>query len=82
MAVLPYNTAFLSKVFGGFRGSCFGGAYARGLGAASPAYMVTSLFDIDDVEGDIGLFVHEFLHNLGIGHSQKRPGTFTFQGGI
>merc|ERR1719312_2424316 len=63
----------LGRVFGGFRGSCFGGAYARGLGAKSPAYMVTSMFDIDDVEGDIGLFVHEFLHNLGIGHSQKRP---------
>ena len=53
---------------------CFGGAYASTLGAGSPVFMVASQIDVDDTESTVGLFVHEFLHNLGVGHSQKRPG--------
>lgn len=36
--------------------------------------MVASQIDVDDTDSTVGLFVHEFLHNLGVGHSQKRPG--------
>ena len=54
-------------------GGCFGGAYASVLGVASPAFMVSSQISLDDSDGTVGLFVHELLHNLGIGHTQKRP---------
>ena len=36
--------------------------------------MVASKHYFDDSDSTIGLFVHEFLHNLGVGHTQKRPG--------
>ena len=36
--------------------------------------MVASQIKVYDNEFIVGLFVHEFLHNLGVGHTQKRPG--------
>ena len=53
---------------------CFGGAYASWLGAGSPTFMVASQMQITDSDTTVGIFVHELLHNLGIGHTQKRPG--------
>ena len=38
--------------------------------------MVVSGMDITNEESTVGLYVHELLHNLGIGHTQKRPGRF------
>ena len=65
----------LGKVFYRYwSGSCFGGAYASKLGSGSPTFQVASSITIDDTESTVGLFVHEFLHNLGVGHTQKRPG--------
>ena len=42
----------------------------------NPAHFVVSAADIEDDESTVGLFVHELLHNLGVGHTQKRPGNF------
>ena len=71
----------LGKVFGdrpnGWDGECFGGAYASWLGSGSPTFMVASGIDLRDDESMVGLFVHELLHNLGVGHTQKRPGKLT-----
>ena len=53
-------------------GSCFSGAYAT-FGASSPSVMVSSQHK-GIAQNDVGLFVHEFLHTLGIGHTQTRPG--------
>ena len=65
----------LGKVFNRPWGpGCFGGAYASWLGSGSPTFMVVSAMDIRDDEGTVGLYVHELLHNLGVGHTQKRPG--------
>ena len=57
-------------------GNCFGGAFVwdLGMGRSKVAYLVPSIFEIDNRESTIGLFIHELLHNLGIGHTQKRPG--------
>merc|ERR1711892_858448 len=51
---------------------CFSGAYA-GYGSRSPQNLVISkaILKKDD-QRSIGLIVHELLHNLGIGHTQKR----------
>ena len=64
------------KVFDMPWSSCFGGAYTwdLGMGFRKIAYMVASATTVTNSEGDIGLFTHELLHNLGIGHTQKRPG--------
>ena len=64
------------KVFGKnwWDGDCFRGAYASGLGAGTPTFMVASGIDLDNTDDTVGLYVHELLHNLGVGHSQKRPG--------
>ena len=35
--------------------------------------MVSSKFDLSDSDGTVGLYVHELLHILGVGHTQKRP---------
>ena len=65
----------LGKPFSGnyWSGQCFGGAYASWLGAGSPTFMVSSKFDLSDSDGTVGLYVHELLHILGVGHTQKRP---------
>merc|ERR1711892_1120243 len=54
-------------------GSCFPGAYVDGLGLASPVRMVVSSTSLEDNESTIGLLVHEILHALGVGLTQKRP---------
>ena len=65
----------LGKVFNRWwDSSCFGGAYASWLGSGAPTFMVASQITVSDTDSDVGLFVHEFLHNLGVGHTQKRPG--------
>ena len=65
----------LGKVFNRPWGpGCFGGAYASWLGSGSPTFMVVSAMDVRDDEGTVGLYVNELLHNLGVGHTQKRPG--------
>jgi len=60
---MPWNT-----------GNCFGGAFTWGLGMGlrKVAYLVASVTSIDNSDGTIGLFQHELLHNLGVGHTQKR----------
>ena len=69
------NNNSLGRIFeGNWDGECFGGAYAT-LGAWQPSVMVVSQMDIEDNSWDVGLFIHEFLHALGIGHTQNRPGT-------
>jgi len=53
-------------------GKCFSGAYAF-YGSSSPQNFVISQTRLSkDYQGAIGLVVHELLHNLGIGHTQKR----------
>merc|ERR1719427_1085350 len=53
-------------------GACFGGAYAW-YGSDSPQnFGISKTTLTDDNQGDIGLVVHELLHNLGVGHTQKR----------
>jgi len=52
--------------------TCFGGAYAF-MGAEKPQKLVIGETDLDYKKQDsIGLVVHELLHNLGFGHTQKR----------
>ena len=52
--------------------SCFGGAYAW-YGSASPQNFGISKTKLShEKQNDIGLVVHELLHNLGLGHTQKR----------
>ena len=51
---------------------CFPGAYAW-YGSASPQTFVISKTRLSNTnQNDIGLVVHELLHNLGLGHTQKR----------
>jgi len=51
---------------------CFGGAYAW-RGSSSPQNLVISQTRLSkDNQWDIGLMVHEIIHNLGLGHTQKR----------
>ena len=51
---------------------CFSGAYAY-YGMDSPQNFVISQTKVDDgSQGSIGLVVHELLHNLAFGHTQKR----------
>jgi len=53
-------------------GDCFSGAYAYG-GSSSPQNLVISNVTLSkNNQDDIGLMIHEILHNLGIGHTQKR----------
>ena len=52
--------------------TCFGGAYAF-YGALKPQNLVIGRTRLDDEsQSSIGLMVHELLHNLGLGHTQKR----------
>ena len=57
-------------------GNCFPGAFTwdLGMGQSKIAYMVASQTSISNSENTIGLFTHELLHNLGVGHTQKRHG--------
>merc|ERR1711962_1392670 len=63
--------------------SCSGGAYAW-KGAASPQNFVISFqlgpsSSLDPKnQNDIGLVVHELLHNLGLDHTQKRKDTSSY----
>ena len=51
---------------------CFSGAFAF-YGSASPQFLVISETKLDSTnQADVGLIVHELLHNLGLGHTQKR----------
>merc|ERR1719419_707808 len=53
-------------------GGCFSGAYAF-YGTASPQNLVISATSLNpNYQSSIGLLVHETLHNLGVGHIQKR----------
>ena len=54
-------------------GNCFSGAYVDGLGLGTPVRMVVSSTTLEDTENTVGLLVHEILHALGVGHTQKRP---------
>jgi len=65
----------LGDIYGRFRWAgdqCFSGAYAW-YGQDSPQNFVISQTSLSkDQQNDIGLVVHEILHNLGLGHTQKR----------
>jgi len=65
----------LGKIFNiDWSGQCFSGAFVDGLGSDTPVRMVVSAIGaLQDTEGSIGLLVHEILHALGVGHTQKRP---------
>merc|ERR1719318_2177626 len=70
------NVANLGDLFakGKWRrdGDCFGGAYAY-YGMDSPQNFVISKSNVDRGHAaDISLIVHELLHNLALGHTQKR----------
>ena len=68
------NNNSLGRIFeGNWDGECFDGAYAT-LGAWEPSVMISSQMNIKDNVWDVSLFIHEFLHTLGIDHTQKRPG--------
>ena len=56
--------------------NCFGGAFTWGLGMGyrKIAYLVASMTTISNSDSSVGLFQHELLHNLGVGHTQKRHG--------
>jgi hypothetical protein len=55
-----------------YSSNCFPGAYAW-YGSASPQNFVISQTRLtNNNQNDIGLVVHELLHNLGLGHTQKR----------
>ena len=72
---MDQDVGSLGRVFDRpWRGECFRGAYASWLGSGSPTFMVSSQTNVTDLENKIGLFVHELLHVLGVGHTQKRPG--------
>ena len=71
----------IGKVFnmeGGWGTQCFSGAFVDGLGMDTPVRLVVSLVQLSDTEGIIGLLVHEILHALGVGHTQKRPDRDTY----
>ena len=65
-----------------WEGTCFQGAYVDGLGMKTgdfgPIRMVTSAAALEDSESTLGLIVHEILHALGVGHTQKRPDRDTY----
>merc|ERR1712126_633115 len=51
---------------------CFRGAQAS-IGSASPAFLLISQMNPNPSRPNhVGLLVHELLHNLGLGHTQKR----------
>ena len=51
---------------------CYSGAYAL-YGSASPQNFVISNITLSpNSQSDIGVVIHELLHNLGLGHTQKR----------
>ena len=68
------------KIFesGYWDGSCFSGAYVDGLGYNTPVRTVVSSTTLEDNENTVGLLVHELLHALGVGHTQKRPDRDTY----
>ena len=43
------------------------------LGAHSPSLFFVSQMSMGDSRSSIGVLIHEFLHNLGVGHTQNRP---------
>ena len=43
------------------------------LGARSPSLLYVSQMSMGDSRSSIGVLIHEFLHNLGVGHTQNRP---------
>merc|ERR1712025_756506 len=57
---------------------CFSGAFVDGLGMDTPVRLVVSQVELSDTESIIGLLVHEILHALGVGHTQKRPDRDTY----
>ena len=75
------NGGNLGKVFDNFHlmsGGCqFNGAFVSySPGTRRPSLMVSDI-EIVDSKGVVGLFTHELLHVLRIGHTQKRPGTIS-----
>ena len=64
---------FKYMAYAGPAGSCSPGGYAW-LGLDSPqVFVIGQLPPLSNTDqGDIGLVVHELLHNLGLGHTQKR----------
>jgi hypothetical protein len=75
-ALVDKDIAGLGNIFNIMRyagNQCFPGAYAW-YGAASPQLFVISQVPSlnNQNQEDIGLLAHELLHNLGLGHTQKR----------
>merc|ERR1719450_1248163 len=73
-SLINTNIAGLGKIYNRLQWSdkCFKGAYAW-YGSASPQNFVISQTRVsNDNQNDIGLVIHELLHNLGLGHTQKR----------
>ena len=73
-SLINTNIAGLGKIYNRLQWSntCFKGAYAW-YGSASPQNFVISQTRLsNDNQNDIGLVIHELLHNLGLGHTQKR----------
>jgi len=69
----------IGKIFNTYwDGQCFSGAYVDGLGYNTPVRVVTSSTTLEDTENTVGLLVHEILHALGVGHTQKRPDRDTY----
>jgi len=69
------NVENLGDVFlpaGTYRKKCISGAYAN-TRSGSPQHFVISRTRLNNnSQEDIGLAVHELLHNLGLGHTQQR----------
>merc|ERR1712106_208526 len=63
----------LGDVFWGQFDTCFSGAYAyMGSRPGKNQLMVISAMSLSEEQQDVGIVVHELLHNLGVGHTQKR----------
>lgn len=71
------NISGLGDIYGSLskRPNCSAGAYAR-YGSNSPQILVIGA--LNDMQVTTGLIIHELMHNLGIGHTQKRQDAYKY----